>query len=166
MHIRNEQAGDAPAIHLVTKRAFAMAEHSDGSEPGIVDALRAAGALTLSLVAEEAGAVVGHVAFSPVRIGAASSGWFGLGPVSVSPERQDQGVGTALIRQGLDMLRAEGTAGCVVLGEPGYYTRFGFRAHSDVVFEGVTPEYFMTLAFGSNQPLGKVTYHAAFYPDG
>ena len=116
-------------------------------------------------MAEQDGEIVGHVAFSPVRIGAASPGWFGLGLVSVLPDYQGKGVGGALIRRGLDLLRANNAAGCVVLGEPGYYTRFGYQADAEVVFEGVPPEYFMTQAFKDDQPLGSVTYHAAFYPD-
>ncbi|MBE1285612.1 MAG: GNAT family N-acetyltransferase [Rhodobacteraceae bacterium] len=164
MNIREEQAGDAPAIHEITRLAFDGAEHSDGSEPGIVDGLRRAGALTLSLVAETEGQLTGHVAFSPVTIGRVEQGWFGLGPVSVLPAFQAQGIGSALIRDGLERLRASGASGCVVLGEPDYYSRFGFVRDARVTFDGVPPEYFMVLVLQGAAPAGAVTYHPSFYP--
>lgn len=96
--IRSETPADIEAIAAVTKAAFAMLAISDHTEQYIVEALRAAGALTVSLVAERAGRVVGHIAFSPVTISDGTPGWYGLGPVSVLPECQRQGIGAALIR--------------------------------------------------------------------
>ena len=122
--IRAEEAGDEPAIAALITKTFATAPHSDGTEADIVDALRTAGALTISLVAEVDGKLVGHVAFSPVTIGGENRGCFGLGPVAVLPERQGQGIGSALIQAGLEELRDKGACGCVVLGEPSYYSRF------------------------------------------
>src|SRR5690606_39869862 len=80
-----------------------------------------------SKVAESDGEIIGHVAISPVRISDSADGWFGLGPISVLPEFQGQGVGSQLMKSALDELEARGAAGCVVLGEPGYYGRFGFK---------------------------------------
>ncbi|WP_038364489.1 N-acetyltransferase [Bosea sp. UNC402CLCol] len=162
MPIRPEQPADAAAIRALTTEAFAAAPHSSGTEAAIIDGLRAAGALTLSLVAVEDDEIVGHVAFSPVTIDGTERGWFGLGPVSVRPGRQRSGVGSELIREGLQRLREIGAGGCVLLGDPGYYGRFGFAADPALVLEGVPPEYFMRLAFGAGVPAGTVRYHAAF----
>ena len=166
MPIRTEQPGDIDAIRALTTEAFATAPHSSGTEAAIVDGLRAARALTLSLVAVAGdgtgAALLGHVAFSPVMIDGADRGWFGLGPVSVRPGRQRGGIGSALIREGLRRLRASGAGGCVLLGDPAYYGRFGFAADPALVLEGVPPEYFMRLAFGAELPAGTARYHAAF----
>ena len=160
--IREAREVDTGAIDRITRAAFASAEHSDGTEAAIVDALRQAGALTCSLVAEQDGAIVGHVAFSPVRIGGEDLGWHGLGPVSVDPAHQRQGVGDQLIREGLARLRQAGSAGCVVLGEPAYYDRFGFKADTRLTYAGPPAEYFQSLVFSGSMPVGAVTYHPAF----
>uniref|UniRef100_A0A9E7ZTV1 N-acetyltransferase n=1 Tax=Bosea sp. NBC_00436 TaxID=2969620 RepID=A0A9E7ZTV1_9HYPH len=166
MDIRPEQPADSDAIRALTTEAFATAPHSSGTEAAIVDGLRAAGALTLSLVAvedgEQSSEILGHVAFSPVTIDGAERGWFGLGPVSVRPGRQRGGIGSELIREGLRRLREMGAAGCVLLGAPAYYGRFGFANDPALVLEGVPPEYFMRLGFGGEMPAGTVRYHAAF----
>ena len=162
MTIRPETPADAAAIRAVTDAAFATAEHSSGTEAAIVERLRAAGALTLSLVAEEAGAVVGHVAFSPVEIGGEDRGWFGLGPVSVRPDRQRVGIGAALIEKGLRRLADSGTAGCVVLGDPNYYSRLGFARDPALCYPGAPPEYFLALRWTDPTLSGDVTYHPAF----
>lgn len=162
MQIRPEQPADCDAIRALTTEAFATAPHSSGTEAAIVDGLRAAGVLTLSLVVVEGEEIVGHVAFSPVTIDGAERGWFGLGPASVRPDRQRGGIGSELIREGLRRLREIGAAGCVLLGDPAYYGRFGFTNDPALVLEGVPPEYFMRLAFGAEMPAGTVRYHAAF----
>ncbi len=165
--IRDETPGDGPAIADLTARAFAGVAYSDGSEPGIVARLRAAGELVLSLVAVEeigdgAAGLVGHVAFSPVSIDGVDLDWFGLGPVSVAPERQRAGIGSALIRDGLDRLRGRGARGCVVLGDPGYYARFGFVRMPALRYIGAPAEYFQCIAFGTGIPEGQVEYANAF----
>src|ERR1700761_5292975 len=132
MQIRPERPEDARAISIVTEAAFKEAEHTSGTEARIVEALRAANALTVSLVAVEDDMIVGHVAFSPVSISDGSVGWFGLGPVSVTPPRQGQGIGQALVREGLGRLESAGAVGCVVLGDPDYYGRFGFEYDPDL----------------------------------
>ena len=98
MHIRAELANDIPQIHTLTQTAFLTAAHTSHTEHLIVDALRQAEALSVSLVAEEAGQIVGHVAVSPVRISSGAEHWYGLGPVSVLPEMQRLGIGSRLIR--------------------------------------------------------------------
>lgn len=162
MVIRPERPDDAVAVRDVTAAAFRDVAHSEQTEPAIVEALRAAGALTVSLVAEESGEVIGHVAFSPVEIEGQEAGWFGLGPVSVAPAKQLQGVGQALVREGLDRLRTLGASGCVVLGEPDYYGRFGFISDPKLTYADVPPAYFQRLAFGGGEPSGVVTYHPGF----
>jgi putative acetyltransferase len=124
--VRSERGPDVEAIDAVTRQAFANHPFSNQTEHLIVLALRNAGALTVSLVAETQGEVIGHVAASPVQIAGQSLGWFGLGPVSVATARQGHGVGSALVRAALAELQAVAAAGCVLLGNPVFYRRFGF----------------------------------------
>lgn len=160
--IRPEQPTDVAAIHALTEDAFRQAEHSSHTEQFIVDALRARGELTVSLVAEQDGEVVGHVAVSPVAVSDGSTGWFGLGPISVLPARQGQGVGAALMRAAIDALRSQQAHGCVLLGEPAYYGRFGFRAESGLILPGVPAEYFQALCLQPPMAQGEVRYSPAF----
>jgi putative acetyltransferase len=160
--IRNELPKDAVAIEAVTVAAFSSADHSSGTEQFIVRALRDSGQLAVSLVAEKEGRVVGHVAVSPVTITTGQLGWYGLGPVSVVPEQQGMGIGKMLITRALEQLRAFGAAGCVVLGEPDYYSRFGFKSDPRLVLPGVPAEYFQAIAFDGTLPAGQVTYDASF----
>ena len=162
MKLRAERPGDENAIAAVIEAAFTGHPHSDGSEVGIVEHLRAAGALTVSLVVEDDGQIVGHVAFSPVTIDGEDKGWCGLGPVSVRPDRQKSGIGGRLIREGLEHLAKSGAKGCVLLGDPGYYRRFGFENHAGLRLEGVPAEYFMAKAFEGPVPSGRVSYHEGF----
>ena len=164
--LRSENTGDIAAIAALTQAAFASAAHSSGTESAIVDALRAAGALSVSLVADVDGQVVGHVAISPVSISDGSHGWYGLGPVSVLPAYQGRGIGTGLINQALAQLQAKGAAGCVVLGEPGYYQRFGFAVVPGLQLPGVPAGYFQALAFNAPMAQGQVMYHPAFAATG
>lgn len=121
--IRDEEERDAAAIRAVTLAAFATMPYSQQTEAAIVDALRAAGALAVSLVAVDGEEVVGHVAFSPVTIdGVAAPGWYGVGPLSVRPGRQGSGIGSALMREGIARLRELGGKGGVVVGDPAYTT--------------------------------------------
>lgn len=164
--IRHETASDAPAIRAVTETAFRSAPHASGTEALIVEALREAGVLTLALVAEADDGVVGHVAVSPVSISDGTPGWFGLGPISVAPEWQRRGIGSLLMREALRLLREHGASGCVLLGDPGFYGRFGFRAEPGLVLPGVPPEYFQAVSFGSSSPRGTAAYHEAFAAKG
>jgi putative acetyltransferase len=160
--IREETAADAQPIAALTASAFLNAAHSSHTEHLIVEALRTAGQLALSLVAEAESVVIGHLALSPVSISDGAAGWFGLGPISVLPKHQRRGVGSQLMRAALRALRARGAAGCVVLGEPQFYQRFGFRADPDLVLPGVPAEYFQAISLDASRPRGIVTYHEAF----
>jgi putative acetyltransferase len=162
MIIRNETESDIQAIAEITKTAFATLAISQHTEQFIISALRAAGALSVSLVAEIDRRVVGHVAFSPVTISDGNPHWYGLGPVSVLPKYQRQGIGSALIREGLSRLKGLGGQGCALVGEPAYYQRFGFRNCPSLTLEGVPPEVFLALAFEEQTPTGTVVFHSAF----
>ncbi|MGO4124793.1 GNAT family N-acetyltransferase [Inquilinus sp. YAF38] len=158
--IRDQQPDDDAVVRQLVGDAFRGRPYSDGREPAILDALRAAGAL--ALVAEEDGQILGQVAFSPVAIDGTARDWYGLGPVAVRPDRQGQGIGQALIRAGLDRIRALGAQGCVLAGAPGYYSRFGFTADPRLQSPGIPSQYFLVLPFGAEVPGGTVTFHPAF----
>lgn len=160
--IREENPSDIAAIDALIASAFHDAPHTSHTEQFIVRALREARQLTVSLVAEDCGSIVGHVAVSPIAISDGTPGWYGLGPISVVPARQGQGIGSELMSQALAALRNLGASGCVVLGKPAYYGRFGFRAEPGLVLPGVPPEYFQALPFRRDLPSGAVSYHDAF----
>ncbi len=160
--IRNEIESDIQVVAEITQTAFQTLAISQHTEQFIISALRAAGALTVSLVAQIDEDVVGHVAFSPVTISDGSPDWYGLGPVSVLPEHQRHGIGTALINEGLSRLKARGAQGCVLVGEPAYYRRFGFRNLPTLTLESVPPEVFLALPFEARTPTGVVVFHSAF----
>jgi putative acetyltransferase len=161
--IRPEAEADHAAIAQLTTQAFGGHPYSAGTEAAIIEGLRSAGALSLSLVAVTAdGEVVGHAAFSPVTVDSGDEGWFGLGPISVKPGRQREGVGSALIREGLDRLRGRGAAGCVLVGDAAYYGRFGFAPDPGAASAGLPPDHTMSLGFRGEGPGGAVTFHPAF----
>ncbi len=162
IRIRREQPGDEATIHCLTEAAFRDMPFSQGDEQHLVDALRRDGDLALSLVAEDAERIVGHVAFSRVAISDGTAEWYDLGPVSVWPELHRQGIGSALIRQGIAELRQQGAAGIVLLGSPAYYSRFGFRHEPQLRYPGPPPEYFQCLVLTGDLPLGEVRYAPAF----
>ena len=163
LRIQPERPGDAGDISHLTTTAFAPMPFSDGDEARVIDDLRAAGALTLSLVAiTDAGELVGHVAFSPVRIDGQPGDWYGLGPVSVAPQMQGQGVGSALITNGLDRLRGLNAAGCVLLGNPDYYRRFGFLSDPALTYQGKPNRYFQQLVLEGPPATGDASFHPAF----
>jgi putative acetyltransferase len=161
--IREEAANDVPAVFRVTTAAFLIAPHTSHTEQFIVEALRKAGKLTVSRVATHNDEVIGHVAASPVNINEQESAWFGLGPVSVLPSYQRRGIGSALVMDALVVLASRGAAGCVVLGNPEFYERFGFRTNDSLTLPGVPAEHFMAVAFDSSMPSGIVTYDDAFH---
>lgn len=161
MRIRDEEQRDAAAITEVIQKAFANAEHSSGTEAQIVEELRRGQALSVSLVATENDTVIGHIAVSPVTV-ANGKGWYGLGPVAVRPERQQQGVGSLLIKAALGRLKQRGASGCVVVGDPKFYGKFGFVHDPQLSYADVPAPYFQVLSFGFEKPSGSVTYHSAF----
>ncbi len=164
--IRSETDADVSAISEVTVAAFKTLEISNHTEQFIVEALRAAKALAVSLVAEMDGRVIGHIAFSPVTISDGTRDWYGLGPVSVLPAYQRQGIGKALIREGLSRLKEMNAQGCCLVGHPDYYKKFGFKTISGLVHEGVPPEVFFALSFDGRYPQGSVAFHEGFKADG
>jgi putative acetyltransferase len=133
MIIRNETISDIDAISKVTIDAFQNLAISNHTEQFIINALRDANVLTISLVAEEDGKVVGHIAFSPIAISDGSLNWYGLGPISVLPKYQKQGIGKSLILKGLSLLKDMGGQGCALVGDPNYYKRFGFKNIPDLI---------------------------------
>jgi len=164
--IRSESDSDVSAIGDVTAAAFRTLDISGHTEHFIIEALRAARALAISLVADRDGEVIGHVAFSPVTMSDGTPGWYGLGPVSVLPAYQGRGVGKALIQEGLSRLRAMNARGCCLVGHPHYYRRFGFQNPAGLAVEGVPPEAFFALSFDGHYPEGTVTFHDGFKADG
>lgn len=165
VHIRSERPGDETAIYELTARAFAPMPFADGDEQELVGKLRDADVLALSLVAEHANKIVGHVAFTPATAADGSSGWFALGPVSVTPEWQRSGIGTLLIENGLRQLRDRLATGCVLVGNPAYYARFGFRCSPHLAPEGEPAEYYQRLALTSDAPELVVGFHPLFHGD-
>lgn len=162
MIVRPETNRDLDAIREVNIVAFQGHPYSRQTEHLIVEALRAAEALALSLVAECDGEVVGHIAFSAAAIGDSSPGWFLLGPVAVQPGRQGAGIGHALVEAGLAVLRSRGAHGCVLVGDPAFYGRFGFRQYPGVAWHGVPDENVVCLLLAGEMPAGEVAYHPAY----
>jgi len=166
MIIRPETDADMEAIAEVTKAAFENHPISQQTEHFIIAALRAANVLTISLVAEVDGRVVGHVALSPITISDGSEDWYGLGPISVLPEYQRRGIGKALMHEGLSRLKALGAKGCALVGDPDYYERFGFRSVPELTHEGVPQRNLLVLPFGESRPQGIVEFHPGFLATG
>ncbi len=164
--IRSERSADVDAINDVTIAAFKALEISNHTEQYIIEELRAAKALTISLVAELDARVVGHIAFSPVSISDGTPSWYGLGPVSVLAEYQRQGIGKALIQEGLSRLRGMNARGCRLVGHPEYYKQFGFINTTELVLENVASEVFFALSFDGYIPQGTATFHDGFKADG
>ncbi|MGA9019017.1 MAG: N-acetyltransferase [Candidatus Cybelea sp.] len=160
--VREERATDIDAIGRLTDAAFREHPLSNHTEQFIISALRRCGRLTLSLVAVEGGAILGNVALSPVTISSGVTGWYGLGPVSTLPSRQREGIGSMLIDSALAELKRIGAAGCVVLGDHGFYGRFGFKARPDLDLPGAPAEHFQAISFGAEPPIGSVRYDEAF----
>ena len=163
-HIRPETAADGDAIRRVLVAAFPSPVEAD-----LVEALRAAGQLLISLVAQRDASLVGHIGFSPVRIETPNDTAVGLGlaPVAVQPQHQRSGIGALLVLAGLQRARELGTRFVVVLGDPRYYQRFGFRAAEQWGIGNAygAGEEFMALELipgGIPRPAGMATYAPAF----
>lgn len=163
IRIRKEQPQDILGIHQTTVAAFLEAVHSDHTEQFIVNALRESGALSVSLVAIDNEEIVGHVTLSRVSISDGTNEWYGLGPISVLPCKQGNGIGTKLIEAAKEELHKIAAGGCVLLGDPDYYCRFGFKPLQGLVLPSVPAEYFQALYFQGSLPQGSVTYHSAFF---
>ncbi len=160
--IRAERPGDEDVIHDLTQAAFAPMPYSSGTEGAIIRALRARGELTLSLVATENDRVIGHVAFSPVTIDGHYDDWFGLGPISVRADRQKQGIGHTLIREGIHQLKALGAKGCALVGDQAVYKGVGFVSDGQLTYQGVPDTYVQYLTLSGHAPHGVLTFSEAF----
>ena len=162
MLIRLEKLEDADAIHELTWAAFEPMPYSNNTEAQIVRDLRASGDLTLSLVAEEGGQIIGHVAFSPITIGDIRDGWYGLGPISVRPERQRQGIGRELILKGFDLLRERNATGCALIGNPAVYHGVGFESDGKLTYGDLDTRYVQRIVFNGSPPSGALKFSPAF----
>lgn len=160
MLIRDEIKSDAAAIRTVVTEAMKLLSKATGTEADIVDRLRADNALRLSLVAEDGGQVVGYLAASDGRIGDLS-GWGLIGPVAVLPLRHGQGIGSALMTEAIRRLRSSGK-GAALVGDPGYYGRFGFRSFPALRVGDVPPRFVQALPFDGSEPQGELIHHPAF----
>ena len=166
MIIRNETKEDIEAISKVTIAAFKNLQISNKTEQFIIQALRKAGVLKISMVAEIEKQIVGHIAFSPITISDGSKNWYGLGPISVLPEYQKQGIGKSLVNEGLSLLKQLGGQGCALVGDSNYYKRFGFRNYSELVHEGIPQKVFLALPFKEKVPKGTIEFHNSFLATG
>ncbi|WP_447729574.1 GNAT family N-acetyltransferase [Pseudoxanthomonas suwonensis] len=162
MWIREEGPDDIDAICNVLRRAFADAPGEGRLETRTVDTLRLDHALAVSLVADIDGRVAGHVAFSPARPSRDGDAWYVLGPLAVDPSDQGRGVGSALVHAGLRALQEREANGCVVLGDPAYYGRFGFVADPLLTLPGAPEGMFQALRFTDAASAGEVVLHPAF----
>ncbi|MDX8354668.1 N-acetyltransferase [Cognatiyoonia sp. IB215182] len=163
MLIRAEKPDDCRAIHDLTQAAFAPQPFADGFEGPLIDMLRDAGDLTLSLVADEDG-IIGHVAFSPAQITDAEGAWYALGPISVRTDRHRQGIGRMLVETGLTILAERGAAGCVLTGNPTIYERLGFTSDGNLHHHGTEDRYVLWRVLNGMRPKGFVTFAPAFDP--
>jgi putative acetyltransferase len=164
MIIRAEELKDQFAVFAVNQSAF-----ETSAEANLVDILRKEAHPIISLVAEDNGAIIGHIMFSPVSLsGHSDLKIMGLGPMAVIPERQGEGTGSALVKAGLEMCKDLGVGAVIVLGHPGYYPRFGFVPSVNFGIRSdfdVPPEVFMLIelqpGYLQDAP-GIIQYHAAF----
>ena len=164
MRIRTELPSDVPRIHEINRAAFDSA-----MEANLVDALRARAAHVISLVAEDAGEIVGHILFSPVQLtGAGDVRAMALAPMAVAPERQRAGIGSALVRAGLAECTRRDVDAVFVVGHPDYYPRFGFARASSAGFAcefDVSDDAFMVIELLAGALRGRaatVSFHPAF----
>jgi len=161
--LREERPGDEAAIHAVTETAFTGHPYSEGTEPAIVQALRDDGDLILSLVAvDDDGAVIGHAAFSAAILSNGDQGWAVLGPISVLPARQGQGIARAMLADAETILRGRGAKGIVLLGDPALYSRLGFTRDTPLHITGPLAQYFQARHFTDTVPAASITFAPAF----
>ena len=163
VELRSEVPSDHDAIYTVTERAFADRPYADGDEQDVVNRLRDADALSLSLVAIRDGQLLGQITFSPAEVEDGSGPWFALGPVSVAPEVQGEGIGGQLINAGIEAIVSRGALGCILTGDPAYYSRFGFELAPKYAAESEPAEYFQIKWLSETRPAGRFAFHPAFY---
>jgi putative acetyltransferase len=163
--IREERAGDMPAVRSLNERAFGQPIEAD-----LIDNLRRGCPGLLSLVAEDGKRIIGHILFSPAVVENPKGPVTGMGlaPMAVLPERQRQGIGSAMVERGLDILRARGCPFVIVLGHPPYYPRFGFepaaRRGLKCQWDGIPDEAFMVMVLDPEAMAG-VSGTARYRPE-
>lgn len=167
MLIRQETSKDYNDVYNLIKEAFATAEHSDGNEQDLVEALRNGDAFVpeLSLVADIDGKIAGHILFTEGKVGEDTT--LVLAPLSVSPKYQKQGIGTSLIKEGHKIAKKMGYQYSLVLGSESYYPRFGYLPAEQfgiVIPDGMPAENFMAIQLQEDaKPIrGAVTYAKEF----
>ncbi|WP_319568517.1 GNAT family N-acetyltransferase [Cohaesibacter marisflavi] len=163
MEIRKETAADFDAIMNVTLAA--ARQHQLGKQNGYftLNELRKSGLVTLSLVAEVDGTIVGHVAFCPVRVSGGDKGWYALGPVSVLPECLSQGIRKALIAEGLEMLRQMHGKGVALVGDPDYFKPLGFMNAPEMASVKDMADEFLIMSFDNRMPYGRMEFPEGFF---
>ncbi len=164
--VRHENRSDIDAIYRLTQRAFAGKPYSGGDEQDLINALRDDGALTLSLVAEDCGVVVGYAAISPALAADGTNGWYALGPIAVDPARQRRGIGGDLINDSMNRLIALQARGCIVLGDTGYYPRHGFVPRPDLAPKDQPAQHYMIRSLNGETPQTVVAFHPTFQMTG
>ncbi|MFT7653370.1 MAG: putative acetyltransferase [Candidatus Azotimanducaceae bacterium] len=163
--VRGERPEDIGDIFDITELAFRGRPYAGGDEQDLVNRLRDTNALALSLVAEIGGCVVGQITFSLASNSDESGPWFALGPVSVIPELQNEGIGSALINRGLAEIRDRGALGCILTGNPDYYQRFGFKLCPANVPAEESAEFFQLKILCASSTSGMFEFHPAFYQE-
>lgn len=153
---------DNAAIYQLIQSAFADKDFSSGTEGPIVDALREAGDLTLSLAAKRAEHLLGYIAFSPASVVDQSENIFALGPVAVDPALRYKGIGTALIQAGIKRLQAMEARACVLVGDPNYYRRFGFVGDCGLRSGSLPESFVQALVWGDPLGEGEISFAPAF----
>ncbi len=162
--IRPETEDDCPAIEALTQTNFREARYGWADAADALARMRERGDLALSLVATNMDrAVIGHIGFSPVTVSDGTAGWYDLGPLSVMPTRQRTGIGGSLVVRGVAEMRALGARGILVLGDPAYYSRFGFQPIDNLTVQGLPAEWLLALSFEDPLPTGSVTLSAAYF---
>ena len=160
--VKEESPAHYAAIRHITQAAFAPMFFSSGTEAKIIETLRAEGDLSLSLVAMGQGGLLGNCAFSPVKITGAASSWYALGPIAVRPSDQRKGIGRALVTEGLSRLQTKGAQGCVVIGNPQIYSRFGFHSDGQLIYDALDRALVQRIIFQGSAPFGYVSFAPAF----
>jgi putative acetyltransferase len=161
-NIRSERSSDVDAIGELIRSAFLGMPYADGDEAELVEVLRAQDALSVSLVAEREGTLVGHVAISPARAPDGALGWYALGPLAVLPAHQRGGIGSTLVHAGMEAISELGARGCILTGDPSYYPRFGFKLSPENAPPGEPAEFFMVKVLRGRLPVGPIRFHEAF----
>ena len=160
--IRPERPEDRQQISDITLAAFATVPYGDGNEADIIHGLRAAGDLKWSFVAENGqGDIIGQISISPAAVGDDTIGWYGIGPIAVRPDHVKQGIGTALMQEGIAAMTKAGAKGVVLAGDPAYYSRFGFRNDTGATYLDVPQIYVHKLVLNGPDAYGALTFAPA-----